>query len=58
MVRGRQRMAYPIKGNWEGIYVLFSFVSQFTTAPKVQRLLSTPVSGKEDSILRHMTFKY
>lgn len=51
-------MAYPVKGNWEGIYVLFSFIAKMSTTPKVQKLLSTPVAGKEDSILRHMTFRY
>lgn len=51
-------MAYPIKGNWEGIYVLFSFQAHARTAPKVQKLLSTPEAGSEDKLLRHMTFRY
>ena len=51
-------MAYPIKGHWEGIYVLYSFFAKRSTTPKVQRLLSTPVAGAEDNILRHMTFRY
>lgn len=58
MVRGRHRMAYPVKGNWEGIYVLFSFLAQPSTAPKVQILLSNPTAGAEDNILRHMTLNY
>lgn len=58
MVRGRHRMAYPVKGNWEGIYVLFSFLAQPITAPKVQILLSNPPAGAEDNILRHMTLNY
>jgi small subunit ribosomal protein S6 len=58
MMRGRHRMAYPVKGNWEGIYVLFSYIAKKSTTPKVQRLLSTPSSGSEDNILRHMTFLY
>lgn len=58
MVRGRHRMAYPVKGNWEGIYVLFSFLAQPSTAPKVQILLSNPPAGAEDNILRHMTLNY
>jgi small subunit ribosomal protein S6 len=58
MVRGRHRMAYPIKGNWEGIYVLFSFLAGPATAPQVQILLSNPPAGSEDNILRHMTLRY
>eukprot|EP00892_Ulva_mutabilis_P006907 jgi/Ulvmu1/4589/UM002_0318.1 len=58
MVRGRHRMAYPVKGNWEGIYVLFTFLAQPSTAPKVQILLSNPPAGAEDNILRHMTLSY
>lgn len=58
MVRGRHRMAYPIKGHWEGIYVLYSFMARRDTTPKVQKLLSTPAAGAEDNILRHMTFRY
>jgi small subunit ribosomal protein S6 len=58
IVRGRHRMAYPVKGHWEGIYVLFTFIARCATVPKVQKLLSTPVAGAEDNILRHMTIRY
>jgi small subunit ribosomal protein S6 len=58
MVRGRHRMAYPVKGNWEGIYVLFSFRAKPSTASQAQIQLSNPPAGSEDNILRHMTLRY
>ncbi|DBB07121.1 hypothetical protein WJX77_009803 [Trebouxia sp. C0004] len=56
LVRGRQQLAYPIKGFWEGIYVLYTYAAKRTTSQKVQKHLSTPVVGGEVNILRHMTF--
>lgn len=55
MMRGRHHMAYPIKGHWEGIYVLFSYISKPAIIPGVQKLLSQGRSGQEDDILRHIT---
>eukprot|EP00798_Chlamydomonas_sp_ICE-L_P001376 gene1376-32742_t len=56
LVRGRSRMAYPIKSNWEGIYVLYTYAAKRQTAKTIQILLSTPESGAEDNILRHISF--
>ena len=56
-VRGRQRLAYPIKRFNEGIYVLYTYGAGATVSQKVQKMLSTPEAGAELNILRHMTFK-
>lgn len=56
-VRGRQRLAYPIKGFSEGIYVLYTFKAAPRVSQAVQKMLSTPEAGSELNILRHMTFK-
>jgi len=56
LVRGNQHLAYPIKGFWDGIYVLYTYAAQRKTSQAVQKLLSTPVVGKEKNVLRHMTF--
>lgn len=56
LVRGRQRLAYPIKGHWEGIYVLYRYAAKRATSQGVQKLLSTPAVGAEQNVLRHMTF--
>ncbi|KAL3160386.1 hypothetical protein ABBQ32_010711 [Trebouxia sp. C0010 RCD-2024] len=57
LVRGRQQLAYPIKGFWEGIYVLYTYSAKRTTSQKVQKHLSTPIVGGEANVLRHMTFR-
>lgn len=57
LVRGRQPLAYPIKGFWEGIYVLYKYAARPSVSPAVQKLLSTPEAGNENIILRHMTFR-
>lgn len=57
LVRGRQPLAYPIKGNWEGIYVLYAYAAKPSVSQAVQTLLSTPEAGGENTILRHMTFR-
>lgn len=57
LVRGRQPLAYPIYGNWEGIYVLYTYAARASVSPKVQKMLSTPESGNEKTLLRHMTFR-
>uniref|UniRef100_A0A7S0WV86 Plastid ribosomal protein S6 n=1 Tax=Chlamydomonas leiostraca TaxID=1034604 RepID=A0A7S0WV86_9CHLO len=56
LVRGRSRMAYPIKQHWEGIYVLYTYAARRTTARTIQQLLSNPEAGSEDNVLRHITF--
>lgn len=56
MVRGRQRLAYPIKKFWEGIFVLYDYNAPRKSAQEVQKYLSTPTVGAITNILRHMTF--
>lgn len=59
MNRGRQRMAYPIKEQWEGIYVMVNFVSMPRVPKALQDMLSAPVvGGDEKNIVRYMTIKY
>lgn len=56
-VRGRQKLAYPIKRFAEGLYVLYDYIAPSKTSQAVQRVLSTPEAGSELNILRHMTFR-
>lgn len=56
-VRGRQRLAYPIKRFADGIYVLYTYAAGPKVASAVQKMLSTPEAGAELNILRHMTFR-
>jgi ribosomal protein S6 len=55
LTRSRSRMAYPMKGNWDGMYVLYTYAAKRQTARNVQLLLSNPEAGSEDKILRHIT---
>lgn len=55
LVRPKARMAYPVKGNWEGVYVLYTYAAKRQTARTVQLILSKPEAGSEDNLLRHMT---
>lgn len=54
-VKGRARLAYPIKTCWEGNFVLYTYAAKRQTAKAVQLLLSKPEAGSENNILRHMT---
>ena len=56
-IRGRQRLAYPIKSFVDGIYVLYTFDADPQVVAPVQKLLSTPTAGAELNVLRHMTFR-
>eukprot|EP00889_Picochlorum_renovo_P005821 jgi/Picre1/32851/NNA_008180.t1 len=56
-IRGRQRLAYPIKSFVDGIYVLYTFNANPQVVAPVQKLLSTPTAGAELNVLRHMTFR-
>ncbi|PSC69962.1 plastid ribosomal S6 [Micractinium conductrix] len=56
LVRGRQRLAYPIKRFTEGIYVLYSYKAAPSAGQAVQKFLSTPTASGVSNILRHMTF--
>ncbi|KAK9810811.1 hypothetical protein WJX73_009192 [Symbiochloris irregularis] len=56
MVRGVTQLAYPIKGFWEGIYVLYTYTARRSTSVAVQTLLATPPVGEERRVLRFATF--
>jgi small subunit ribosomal protein S6 len=55
--RGRTQLAYPMKGNAEGQYVLYTFAAKRATAKAIQHLLSNPDVGSEDNIMRFMVFR-
>lgn len=55
LVKGRTKLAYPIKKEQEGIYVLYTYCAKRQTARAIQMLLSNPEAGAEDTILRHIT---
>ncbi|GFR46633.1 hypothetical protein Agub_g8243, partial [Astrephomene gubernaculifera] len=55
VVKPRSLLAYPIKKETEGIYVLYTYLARRQTAKAVQLLLSNPEAGAEDTILRHIT---
>jgi len=56
-IRGRQRLAYPIKKFVDGIYVLYTFAADPSVISSVQKMLSTPTAGAELNVLRHMTYR-
>ena len=45
-----------MRRSWEGIYVLYTYAARRQTAQTIQKLLSKPEAGSEDSVLRHITF--
>lgn len=49
------KLAYPIKNEIEGVYVLYTYAAKRQTARAIQLLLSNPEAGSEDKLLRHMT---
>ena len=58
MVRGRQRIAYPIDGDWFGIYVLCTYNAPPTTVKALEEQLSAPVAGNaKKNVVRQATFK-
>lgn len=58
MVRGRQRIAYPIDGDWFGIYVLCTYNALPTTVKALEEQLSAPVAGNaKKNVVRQATFK-
>lgn len=55
LVKGRSKLAYPIRREQEGIYVLYTYCAKRQTARAIQLLLSKPEAGSEDTVLRHIT---
>jgi len=51
-VRGTQRMAYPMDGTWEGFMVFLQFTLPPASAPRIQKLLSTPDADSQGRVLR------
>ncbi|GMH41628.1 hypothetical protein BSKO_09538 [Bryopsis sp. KO-2023] len=54
-VRGRHKLAYPIQGYLDGVYVLYTYTAPRSVSQKVQKLLSNPEVGNEGYVIRHMT---
>ncbi len=48
---------HPARRFYDGIYVLYTYSAKPSTSQLVQKTLSTPESGSELNILRHMTFR-
>lgn len=58
MVRGRQRISYPIQGDWFGVYVLCTYKALPTTVRALEEQMSIPVAGNsQKNIVRQMTVK-
>eukprot|EP00232_Nephroselmis_pyriformis_P001892 CAMPEP_0182912324 /NCGR_PEP_ID=MMETSP0034_2-20130328/37454_1 /TAXON_ID=156128 /ORGANISM="Nephroselmis pyriformis, Strain CCMP717" /LENGTH=184 /DNA_ID=CAMNT_0025048989 /DNA_START=16 /DNA_END=570 /DNA_ORIENTATION=- len=57
VVRGRQRMSYPIDGFWEGVYVMVSYVSKPKVSHALQTMLDAPVIGDSKAHMRYMTHR-
>merc|ERR1711959_666304 len=57
IVKGRQRMSYPIEGHRNGVYVLFHFKATGITAKAVQKVLSNPDTETQGNIIRWANFK-
>eukprot|EP00211_Chloroparvula_japonica_P011581 CAMPEP_0119122542 /NCGR_PEP_ID=MMETSP1310-20130426/2774_1 /TAXON_ID=464262 /ORGANISM="Genus nov. species nov., Strain RCC2339" /LENGTH=87 /DNA_ID=CAMNT_0007112217 /DNA_START=16 /DNA_END=279 /DNA_ORIENTATION=+ len=45
-IKGRQRMASPIQGEWNGVYVLLMYVAPTKVGKLVQDRLSAPDDAK------------
>ena len=54
-VKGRQRMASPIKGEWNGIFALFMYAAPFQCSRAVQDRLSAPDDAKR--VMRFITVR-
>lgn len=46
----------PRRRQWDGMYVLYTYAARRQTARAVQLHLSNPEAGREDDVLRHITF--
>merc|ERR550514_529502 len=54
LVRGRQRMAYPINGCVYGLFVLYTFIGDHSVGRAVQKFFNAPDLRPQKPILRHM----
>merc|ERR1719321_377961 len=52
LIKGKQKMSYPIKGHWDGIFVLFQFSGQAKIATSVHNMLSNPDVESQGNIVR------
>lgn len=58
MVRGRQRIAYPIQGDWYGIYVRCTYEAPPSAVRALEQHMAAPVAGDAaKNVLRQMTLK-
>merc|ERR1719265_814488 len=52
IVKGKQKMSYPIAGYWEGIYAIFQFTADSEVASSVNATLSNPDVESQGNIIR------
>ncbi|MEW5299689.1 MAG: hypothetical protein WDW38_004258 [Sanguina aurantia] len=56
LVRGRNKLAYPVKGESDAMYVVYTYAAKRSSAKAIQLMLSKPDVGSEGNILRHISF--
>lgn len=49
------QMAYPMKKEWNGVYVLYTYRARRESVKRIQDVLSKPEAGSEAHLLRHIT---
>merc|ERR1712078_685624 len=52
VIKGKQKMSYPIQGHWDGIFVLFQFTAPGKIAASVHNMLSNPDVESQGNIVR------
>merc|ERR1711881_286636 len=52
LIKGKQKMSYPIQGHWDGIYVLFQFSGDGKIAKSVHKMLSNPDVESQGNVVR------
>eukprot|EP00240_Pyramimonas_obovata_P006877 CAMPEP_0118932784 /NCGR_PEP_ID=MMETSP1169-20130426/10619_1 /TAXON_ID=36882 /ORGANISM="Pyramimonas obovata, Strain CCMP722" /LENGTH=182 /DNA_ID=CAMNT_0006875485 /DNA_START=86 /DNA_END=634 /DNA_ORIENTATION=+ len=56
--RGRQPLAYNIKGFPEAVYVQMNYIAPSVAAPSLEREIAKPTLGDRKLIMRFMTHSY
>merc|ERR1711975_214641 len=51
VIKGRQKMSYPIEGHRNGVYVLFHYKAAARVAKAVQETLSNPDTETQGNII-------
>merc|ERR1712224_534365 len=52
LIKGKQKMSYPIQGHWDGIFVLFQFFAKGKIPTSVHKMLSNPDVESQGNIVR------